>query len=145
METLNELKKKWEIIVFTASAPEYANKIIDQIDKKRELFSFRLFRDHCYQTDKGFYIKDLRIISRPASSMVLVDNAAYSYGFQPFNGVPIIPFMGDKNDAELLFLGEYLEYLYDKPDVRKVNKEYFRYHLYQEGMNVNKLTKKLFK
>jgi hypothetical protein len=30
--------------------------------------------------------------------MVLVDNAAYSYAFQPENGIPIIPYYhGDKD------------------------------------------------
>lgn len=132
-------------MVFTASAPEYANKIIDQIDKKKDIFSFRLFRDHCYQTDKGFYIKDLRIISRPPETVILVDNAAYSYGFQPFNGVPIIPFTGDLSDGELLFLTEYLDFLFDKEDVRKVNKEHFKYHMYKDGISVSKLARKLFK
>jgi CTD small phosphatase-like protein 2 len=61
---------------------------------------------------------------------VLVDNAAYSYGFQPENGIPIIPFLGSKQDAELLFLSDYLDYLKDVPDVRKVNRETFKYHMF---------------
>jgi CTD small phosphatase-like protein 2 len=28
------------------------------------------------------YVKDLRVINRNLADMVLVDNAAYSYGFQ---------------------------------------------------------------
>ena len=78
---LEKLHKDWELIVFTASAPEYANKIISAIDPKDEFFSFRLYRENCYLTDKGIYIKDLRILDRPMERMVLVDNAAYSYGF----------------------------------------------------------------
>ena len=38
------------------------------------------------------YVKDLRVIDRPASDLVLVDNAAYSYAFQMDNGIPIIPY-----------------------------------------------------
>jgi CTD small phosphatase-like protein 2 len=38
------------------------------------------------------YIKDLRIINRALSDVVLIDNAAYSYYFQLENGVPIIPY-----------------------------------------------------
>ena len=145
VETLKQLKKDWELMVFTASAPEFANKIIDQIDPDGSIFSARLFRDHCFRTEKGLYIKDLRIINRPPQSIVLVDNAAYSYGFQPFNGVPIIPFEGSDQDLEMLFLKEYLDYLLGKADVRKVNREVFKYHLYLENLNLNKLTKKLFK
>jgi CTD small phosphatase-like protein 2 len=78
---LEKVRKDWELIVFTASAPEYANKIINAIDPEDELFSFRLYRENCYLTDKGIYIKDLRILERPMERCVLVDNAAYSYGF----------------------------------------------------------------
>lgn len=133
------------MIVFTSSAPEYANKILDVIDKKREIFSFRLFRKHCYPTEKGLFIKDLRILSRSEKQILLVDNAAYSYGFQPFNGVPILPFLGDKQDAELLFLSEYLDWIKDADDVRKVNKEFFKHHVFLEGGSIKSIMKKLFK
>lgn len=129
-DVLEKLQKDWELIVFTASAPEYANKILNAIDPKEELFSFRLYRENCYLTDKGIYIKDLRILERPMERTVLVDNAAYSYGFQPFNGIPIIPFTGYKHDAELLFLSDYLDYLKNFPDFRKINRETFKYQFY---------------
>ena len=50
------------------------------------------------------YVKDLRIINRPLSDMVLVDNAAYSYAYQVDNGIPILPFYDAKNDFELVAL-----------------------------------------
>ena len=132
-------------MIFTSGVPEVANRILDALDPKQQLFSFRFFREHCYPTEKGFFIKDLRILNRAPNSVVLVDNAAYSYGFQPFNGIPIVPFEGDPDDAELIFLAQYLDYLYDKEDVRKVNKEHFKYHLYLEGYSTKKLVRKLFK
>ena len=132
-------------MIFTASSPQYANKIIDQIDKDGTIFSSRLFKQHCYPTKKGLHIKDLRILARDPRDVVLVDNAAYSYGFQLFNGVPIIPFYGDPNDRELLVLQNYLDYLKDKDDVRIANKKHFKYHLYKDGVKINDLKKKLFK
>lgn len=44
------------------------------------------------------YIKDLRIINRNLSEVVLVDNAAYSYAFQLENGIPILPYYEGAND-----------------------------------------------
>ena len=38
------------------------------------------------------HVKDIRIINRNLSDIVLVDNAAYSYAFQLDNGIPILPF-----------------------------------------------------
>ena len=40
--------------------------------------------------------------------MVLVDNAAYSYGHQQLNGVPILPYYEGNNDYELKALLVYL-------------------------------------
>lgn len=115
------------------------------IDKKREIFSFRLFREHCYPTEKGLYIKDIRVINRPLKDIMLVDNAAYSYGFQPFNGIPIIPFTGNKEDVELILLVEYLCWIKDCNDVRMVNKEFFKYHIYFEENSIKKIMKRIFK
>jgi CTD small phosphatase-like protein 2 len=44
------------------------------------------------------YCKDLRIINRDMDSMVLVDNAAYSYATQLDNGIPILPYYHGKAD-----------------------------------------------
>jgi CTD small phosphatase-like protein 2 len=45
------------------------------------------------------YVKDLRVIgNRNMNDMLLVDNAAYSFGFQLENGLPIIPFYDNKED-----------------------------------------------
>jgi CTD small phosphatase-like protein 2 len=50
--------------------------------------------------------------------MILVDNAAYSYPFQPLNGVPIIPYYEGKSDYELPALQKYIESLLFSVDVR---------------------------
>ena len=39
---------------------------------------------------------------------MLVDNAAYSYGLQLGNGIPIIPYYDNKDDTELKSLMGYL-------------------------------------
>jgi CTD small phosphatase-like protein 2 len=52
-------------------------------------------------------VKDLRILNRSLSEVVLVDNAAYSYSFQLENGIPILPFYEGK-DSELAALEGYL-------------------------------------
>lgn len=44
------------------------------------------------------HVKDLRVIDRDLSQMVLVDNAAYSYIYQLDNGIPIIPFYHGNQD-----------------------------------------------
>jgi CTD small phosphatase-like protein 2 len=64
-------------------------------------------------------------LNRDLRNVVLVDNAAYSYILQLGNGIPILPFY-DGKDYELAALESYLEKLELCPDVREVNKEYFK-------------------
>jgi hypothetical protein len=97
------------------------------LDPDRELIDHRLYRDNCMQTEEGIYIKDLRILAnRDLSNVLLVDNAAYSFGYQLDNGVPIIPFYEDKNDTELYMLTTYLKGIKNTSDVRKCNRRAFK-------------------
>lgn len=45
-------------------------------------------------------IKDLRVVNRDLSQVVLIDNHAYSYAFQIENGIPILDYLGH-DDNEL--------------------------------------------
>lgn len=126
-ETLNRFKPTCEIICWTAGHPEYANKVMDYIDPDRSIFDMRLFRDQCYVTSKGLYIKDLRMINRELDRCILVDNYLYSFGFQIENGIMILPFQGETDDTELLTLGEYLENLMKQGNFREFNSRHFRY------------------
>ncbi len=86
------MKKKWEIIVFTASHQSYADAIIDEIDPEGALFDCRLYRQHCRELAPELFIKDLTRIDRDLAKVILVDNSSYSYAMQLDNGVPILPF-----------------------------------------------------
>jgi CTD small phosphatase-like protein 2 len=44
IECIQEAKKNFTVIVFTASHQVYADAILDYIDPKRELFEDRLYR-----------------------------------------------------------------------------------------------------
>lgn len=76
------MSKIYEIVIFTASHSCYANVVLDYLDPTKEYISYRLFREHCVQTEEGVYVKDLRVIvNRNIQDMLIVDNAAYSFGF----------------------------------------------------------------
>lgn len=82
--------------------------MIDYLDPRRELIHHRLYRHHCVYIEEGYYVKDLRLINRDLSRVVLVDNAAYSYSFQVDNGIPILPYYEGTTDYELKALKKYL-------------------------------------
>lgn len=128
METLRELNKHYEVVVFTASHRSYANAVIDYLDPRGDLIQHRIFRDNCITTPDGVFVKDLRVINRDLRDMVLIDNASYSYGLQVDNGIPILPFYEDKQDEEFRHLLPYLMRLQHCPDVRELNRATFKLH-----------------
>jgi CTD small phosphatase-like protein 2 len=68
----------------------------------------------------------LRILAnRSLKDVVLIDNAAYSFGYQIENGIPIISWHDDPDDKELLYLMQYLKTLLTVDDVREVNQTTF--------------------
>ena len=114
MECLNELKTKFQIVTFTASDKVYADAIIDFIDPFGDIFSYRLYRQSCIETEFGL-IKDLRVIrNRKMSDMIIIDNSALSFAFNVNNGIPILPYINNEEDEELKHLTFYLNCLQDQ-------------------------------
>lgn len=96
-------------------------------------------------TEEGVHIKDLRILAnRDLKDIVLVDNAAYSFGYQINNGIPIIPYYDNKADQELRFLTDYLKYLVNNNDVREYNKHFFKMEVYAESETPEKALEDIY-
>lgn len=126
-EFLEKLAKLYEIFVFTASSPNYANAIVNFIDPQKILINGILTRENCLQTKNGFFIKDLRVINnRNLKNMIIVDNLSHSFGFQIENGVPILEFHNDRKDKELKFLQNYLIEAWECEDMREFNRKKLR-------------------
>lgn len=127
VKCLRKLREHFELVVFTASHACYANKVLELLDPSNELLSYRLYRDHCHKTEEGVYVKDLRIIAnRNPKDLILVDNSAYSYGFQPYNGIPIVPYYDSDDDSQLNELADFLLSIKDCEDVRPVLRQAFQ-------------------
>jgi RNA polymerase II subunit A small phosphatase-like protein len=98
-EFLSFVCEKFEVVVFTASLPEYADVVINEIDP-HGLIHHRLFRQHCTQSN-GFFVKDLALLGRPLSSIIIVDNSPASFLFHPDNAIQCTSWFDDCNDTEL--------------------------------------------
>ncbi|CAD8156081.1 unnamed protein product [Paramecium octaurelia] len=144
IKLLELLVNDFELIIFTASHPCYAQKVIEYLDPNKTLISHSLYRDNCIMTTGGMYTKDLRIFDRPLSQLVLVDNASYSYAWQLENGIPIIPFYDNKEDKELESLLKYLRGMQGCRDVRDYNKENLKLHNFQDPSGPGAVFEKLF-
>ena len=115
---LKEMSLIYDIIIFTASLPEYAEPLLDILDKDK-VIKYRLNRSHCrhYQ---NIYIKDLKVINRDLKDMIIIDNNPESYLMNQENAIPILTWEDDENDNELDKLIPVLKYLSKVTDVRDV-------------------------
>ena len=69
---LFEMSQLYELIVFTASQKQYADKVVQEIDPKKRI-SHVLNRDHCIVINKIYYLKNLKILGRDLKQVILVD------------------------------------------------------------------------
>ena len=120
-EFLEEIKKYYEIIVFTSGTKDYADAILSIIEQKNnsKYFDGLLYREHTILMGKK-YIKDLSKLGRDLSKTIIVDNLPHSFKLQRENGILINSFYGDNMDDKALFeLKRILINIYkDKKDVR---------------------------
>ena len=131
-DVLAEAVKYFEVVVFTASQKCYADVVLDYLDPTHELIHHRLYRENCLVIE-GVFMKDLRVFNnRRIQDIVIVDNAAYSFGYHLDNGIPIISWHDDPYDKELFNLMNYLKILAQAEDVREVNRQIFHLRTFYE-------------
>lgn len=99
---LREVGQKYEVVLFTASLPDYANIVLDKIDPNH-VISSRLYRSSCRIRPFG-YLKDLSRLGRDLNRVIIIDNCPQSYALQPGNAIPISSWFNDSSDTELTSL-----------------------------------------
>jgi len=127
---LEAMAEMFELVVFTASLSVYANAVIDKLDPKR-LINRRYYRQSCLPKS-GSYIKDLQIVCRDLSKVVIIDNSPAAYSYNRENGIPIDDYIGlNSQDQSLLRLIPLLQEVHKSEDVRHALKAHS--HMMQMG------------
>ncbi|XP_061569187.1 CTD (carboxy-terminal domain, RNA polymerase II, polypeptide A) small phosphatase-like a isoform X2 [Cololabis saira] len=114
-EFLQKMGELFECVLFTASLAKYADPVADLLDQWG-VFRARLFRESCV-FHRGNYVKDLSLLGRKLSKVIIIDNSPASYIFHPENAVPVQSWFDDMTDTELLDLIPLLEGLSKEEDV----------------------------
>jgi len=99
---LERMSAYYEVVIFTAALQEYADWILDQLDKKNWI-THRLYRDHTLYYN-NIYHKDLAALGRPLTHTIIVDNNMENFRLQPNNGIYIRSWYDDKSDEALMKL-----------------------------------------
>jgi len=115
---LEEVSQDYEVIIWTSRA-QYVNSCIDQIDTKK-VVTARLFREHCKRVGEDV-IKDISLIGRHLKKTILIDDNPKNYLNLPKNSIPMHPWKGNGDDAELYNILPILrDEVKDCKDVRKI-------------------------
>ena len=122
VEFIKKVSNLFEVVIFTASIPQYALQVIDIIDVDKNI-KHKLTRDHCAYLN-GIYIKELKKLNRDLNDLIILDNSPLAYFFDTNNGLPIKAWFGDKNDNELDKIYKILEFLSKVKDVRNYIKKF---------------------
>ena len=77
---LKKVSKWYKLVAFTASVQEYADPVIDLLEREKKYFAGRYYRQHCTFRN-GAYIKDLGTIEPDLSRVMILDNSPMSYAF----------------------------------------------------------------
>ena len=120
-EFLNELNSMYEIITFTAGTKDYADGILNQLDKNGDIIKYRLYRQHTSISGCNVY-KDLNKIGRDLSKTIIIDNLRENFKMQPNNGIFIKTWTSDVNDTQFKVLKKILKdiYILNVSDVRVI-------------------------
>ena len=120
---LNEMSKYFELVIFTAAAEDYADIVLNELDKNK-VINYKLYRKHTEQIN-GVFIKDLSKLGRDLSKILIVDNNKDNFSLQPENGLFISSYFGEQNDNELYLLcGDLMKIIEVQPDdIRPLIKE----------------------
>lgn len=124
---LNFCENHFEIIIYTASCKEYADPILDLIEKDKKYFKYRLYREDCISY-YNFFFKDLSIFERNENDVFIIDNCLFSFSYYLSNGILITSYFNDSEDSDLLSITEFLEKnVLDSTDLKNVIEETFNF------------------
>lgn len=125
--------RTFRVAVWSSSASDYADAIVRRIFNDRPL-EFVWTRERCtLRVDPDlvtrYWVKDLKKVRRRGYSIediLVVDDTASKLERNYGNHIRIAPFLGDPADHELEHLQRYLVTLKDEPNVRSIDKRFWR-------------------
>ena len=105
IQFLNKVYPLFDLVIWTVATKQYADAILDIIERDKKYFSARLYREHATIDEKNnLYIKDLNNLGRPLDSIIIIDDKESSYRLHKDNGILIKPFMGSKLEMQKDFV-----------------------------------------
>ena len=110
VQFLSNIRNHFEVILFSSSHRLYVDSVLKTLDPNQQLFDHVITKSKCLKLEKHI-VKPIGAINRNISKTLIVDDNLASFACNLENGIPIIPFFGNKDDIELIILEQYLMFL----------------------------------
>ena len=126
---LSMIKPYYELISFSSENDIITKSIIKEIELKEKIFDYNFGREHCVLCD-NILVKDISLIGRDLSNILIVDDNENSFKLNDENGIKISKFEGYqgnyKNDNALFELEKILILIYkgNYNDIRLALKDF---------------------
>jgi RNA polymerase II subunit A small phosphatase-like protein len=129
------------VAVWTSASPAYATRIVATVFPNPEQLAFVWAADRCsqrydHEMFEHYWRKNLHKVRRkgwPLERVIVVDDTPRKWEQSYGNLVRVRAFEGDPADDELPLLLRYLEELRHVPNVRRIEKRYWRQHVLRLG------------
>lgn len=138
-EFMHFCKEYFKVAIWTTASPEHAKMALGQICEPDYPFEFIWTASRCTQArdrigmdDYGsryHWVKDLKKVKRLGFNLeqtIMIDDTPSMLERQYGNLVRIDEFLGNADDSELLRLMPYLLKLKDEPNIRAVEKRFWK-------------------
>ena len=142
---LFKLSQNFDLIIFTTTSQDFADRVLSVIDPFQTIFSQRYYRHHCHvNKENNQFIKVFNMIEKPISEIFVVDTSFDSTHLSLNNVIPIIPFLGNVNDIELLELESFLSNGLKKPDFHHFISQFFQIEDLKTSTSAENLNEKVY-
>ena len=120
--------QNFKVGVWTTAGKEFAEEVVQNIFTSGYTLEFLWSYQRCTrvfdsETLEVYYIKNLKKLKRKGyhlEEIIMVDDTPRKLERNYGNLVRVIEWLGDQNDQELLLLIQYLDYLKDLENIRKI-------------------------
>lgn len=125
---LEQMSLLFEITIFTAAMKDYADGILNIIDKNKKWIKYRLYRSHT-SISGLYFVKDLSKLGRDLKKVIIIDNVCDNFKLQPNNGLGIKTWTEEIKDTQLVDISILLKKLISKkpddvrPYIKRIKEE----------------------
>ena len=141
IQFLNKIFPLFDLILWTIAKKDYADEMINNIEKDKKYFTARLYRDHASYKN-NIYVKDLSNLGRPLDKIIIIDDKESNFSLQRSNGILIRPFHGTKkecqNDYVLMDLYNLLtKIIFDRSQDVRIGIDKYKKEIYEKISKIN--------